>query len=457
MRRFSAFCLLLCVGCGGSSFSIPDEQGDSTDSSSTNTETNTEGGADTDVIADSATGSDTAPGSDTNVTADSTPPPADTIVPPADTSGPCVAPGMDATDVYVDASVAASGKGVASCPFKTIREATALPRSPGVVRVIHVKAGTYAESDVVNVGGTTTLRSEGGSSTLTGGSSMACSPTPDKCVVRLEGPSTVDGFIIDASGVTLGVVITGGGKVLNSTVKNAARDGVHVANGGELGPSIHVDDNNASGVIVRGGNLKVNAGTNSFDRNKGSGSGGTPAGGIVIFNNATLDFGGGSASENQHGIIFDWTTAASTVAQNINKLTAKNNRVGGVTIPQNQKLVVVRNSVLTKNAQYGLWFSYNAGGNTLDIGTSASDGGNTFGGATDKNGKVGIFLCRSGATSTQAGQGNSWSVCPPIQLPASNCDSYPSSYADVGYVPTSAVGTTSGLNPVAATKCTAGP
>jgi hypothetical protein len=448
MLRFSSiFVWVACVGCGGSSFDITEEQG-AVDSASTTTE----GGADTDVPGtDSATVTDSGTmATDSAVAMDTTPP-------PADTSGPCVTPGMDATDVYVDASVATTGKGAASCPFKTIIEATTLPKSPATVRVIHVKAGTYAETDVVSLWGTTTLRSEGGSSKLSGGSKAACAPTPDKCVVRLEGPSTVDGFIIDASGITLGVVITGGGKVLNSTVSKAARDGVHIVNGGELGPSIHVDDNSVSGVIVRGGLLKVAAGTNSFDRNKGAGTFGTPAGGIVLFNNATLDFGGGSASENQHGVIFDWGTASSTTTQNVNKLIAKNNRVGGLTIPQNQKAVVIRGSVLTKNAQYGLWFSYNSAGNTLDIGNATAAGGNTFGGAADKNGKVGIFLCRSGATSTQAGEGNSWGACPPTQLPAPNCDAYPASYADVGYVPSTTVGTTAGLNPVAATKCTVGP
>jgi hypothetical protein len=438
---------LSTMACGGSSFDIVDEQGGVTDTGASSAADS----AASDDTASAPADSGTAP-DDTGVT------PAMDTAPPADTGpAPCGAPEASATDVYVDGSVATSGKGSMGCPVKTILEAIAIPRAATVARTIHVAAGSYAESDVVSVTGTTTLRGEGTGAKLTGGSKAACAPTPDKCVVRMEGAATVEGFTIDASGVTLGVVMAGGSpRIRNSTVKNAARDGVHVANGGELGPEIHVDDNGWSGVVVRGGNLKVAAGANTFDRNKGVGmwvgSTYTPAGGVVIYGSSTLEFGGGSASGNQIGVMFDWGSS-STANQTINKLVAKNNRSGGVSVPHNQKAVVIRDSVLTKNTNYGLWFEYSSAGNKLDIGS----GNNVFGGASEKNGKVGIYLCRSGATGSQPGDSNAWSVCPPVQTQVSNCDSWPSSYADVAYVPSSTITTVLGANPVTNGACKVGP
>ncbi|MBK7398288.1 MAG: hypothetical protein IPJ34_18835 [Myxococcales bacterium] len=146
-------------------------------------------------------------------------------------------------------------------------------------------------------------------------------------------------------------------------------------------------------------------------------------------------------------------------AQKVTGLVAKGNQGGGLTV-RPQSNLVLRKSTLTKNGSYGLWLAYNATqSNVFDLGTAVggAPGGNVFGGASEKNSKVGIFLCQSGKTASQAAEGDSFSVCPPSQALVANCDQFPSSYHDVGYVPAGTVGTTLGANPMVAATCTVGP
>jgi hypothetical protein len=474
------------VGCGGSSFEVG-----ATDDSDTggSTDTGTEG-ADTGSIDSTAADSE---GPDT------TPPPSDSgsldggmldtgtigfetgvveVGPPVDTgspdtgtigfetgvvdagppidSGPVCGPvGAGSTDIYVDAA-SSGGTGSFACPFKTIRQALAVSKNMGVIRTVHVAAGNYFESDLVNIGGDVTVVSEGGSSKITGGSSSNCSGISDKCVVRLEGPATLDGFVVDATGVAVGMVAGGGvspSRLLNSTVKNATKTGL-IATASVDVSAVHVDDNGDSNVWVRGGTFHVLPGANSFDRSKGKGGtvSGTfvPAAGILVFGSAILNFEGGTANDNQAGVQFDWGSGSSA-KQSISGLTATGNRAWGVMAPHGQKLVQIRKSKLVKNVVGGLFLEYDSTTtNVFDLGTLADPGGTTYGGAVDKNTKVGIFICHS--PSTVLAEGTSFSVCAPTQVSVPGCDTMPSSYADVGYTPSSG-----SVGPIVDTTCTVGP
>jgi len=424
--------LLICVGCGGSDFSVPP------DPSSDDT------GATSDASGEASTASDTAT--------------TDTGTLPIDAG--CVTPASDEADVYVDASVATSGKGSAACPVKTIVEGIALPSSG--LRKVHIKAGSYAETGALMVRANMQLLGEGGVVTVSGGSATPCTPHVEKCLVSMAGASELEGLTLDASSVGNGVVASGTPKIRRTTVTKAQKDGVWLQNGGELGPAFHADANGYAGVTSRGGGLVVAAdptAPNSFDSNKGkgfwAGSVYVPAGGLVVYG-GTLDFRGGTAKGNaSSGVSFAWAGAGSTATQKVTDLVAQNNAGGGLDFPAKWGSLVLRNSVVTKNGVFGLWFGY-AAGNTLDIGSNAAAGGNTFGGGADKNGRVGIFLCRSGATGSQLANGDKFAACPPSQTLVANCDQYPPSYADVGYVPAlGVVGAT--INPVNAVACTVGP
>jgi len=451
----------LAIGCGGSSFDLPEgeldaDQGDSASDSS---------GADT--LGTDTLGTDTS-GTDT-IGTDTTPPPTDTA-PEAWTDTGCVAPGPDATDVYVDGSTATTGKGSSGCPFKTILEATTLALNPSVTRTIHVKSGSYNETDVLRLKGNMRLVGEFGVVNLTGGSVAACTPSSEKCDVQMDSGAVIDNFAIDAKNNGNGIVgggttVSGGAPfvVKNTSVKNAQKDGVQTFSSGDLGPNVHIDENGYSGVAARGGTLHVIAGTNSFDKNKGTAfiaGGYAPRGGIVIYGYGVIDFEGGTANENKmHGIVFDGGSN-STTEQKITGLIAQNNGGGGLSVNHSQGAVTLRKSTLTKNVSYGAWFSYNTAiNNKFDFGTVASPGGNVFGGASEKNGKVGIFLCGSGLTASQAGEGNKWAACAPTQGSVPNCDSWPSSYVDVGYRTAASISpVTLGANPLAIpTGCTVGP
>jgi len=444
----SCLAFVAVIGCGGSSFDVPEEQTDTNPADSAGGETTTDAGGDTAV------------------------PPGDA---PADTAWPdaaCTAPTADATDVYVDGSVAATGLGAASCPFKTILEATKAPLNPTVTRTIHVKAGSYAETDALLLKGNMRLFGEFGVVKLSGGSSAPCAPSPERCNISMEHGAIVDSFDVDAKQVGNGIFAPGGPTptggtaliVRNTSVHSSQKDGIVLLAGGELGPNVHVDENGAAGVIARAGRVHVVAGTNTFDNNKGKGVwvGSTyyAAGGMVLYN-ATLDFEGGSASNNASGgVSFDWgSTAGSTTTQKITGLVAKGNN-SGLTLPGNQSGLVLRKSTLTKNVTYGLWLGWNnTRSNKWDIGDATSGGGNVFGGKSENNGKVGIFLCGSGLTASQPADGNSFTNCPPTQTIVPNCDAYPPSYADIGYVTAKSITpATAGANPVIVpASCTVGP
>jgi hypothetical protein len=462
--------VLAAFGCSGSSFEVASTDGTDTGSSSEDALADTSAPDDTstdDALVD--TGAPTESGMPDSSMPDTSVPPPDTgtvletgvveVGPPIDTGAPtCVPVGPGSSSLYVDAAALPGGTGSFGCPVKTIRQALGVGKNMGVLRTVHVAAGNYAESDVVSIGSEITVVSEGGSSTITGGSSSNCSGISDKCVARLEGSATLDGFVVDASGVAVGVAAGSGGtpaKIANSTIKNAAKTGLVTFNSVDV-TNVHVDDNGDSNVWVRNGTFHVLPGTNSFDRSKGVGGSASgsfvPAAGILVFNGATLNFEGGTANGNQAGIQFDWGSSSST-KQSISGLTAMNNRAWGLMLPQGQKAVILRKSTLVKNSTGGAYLGYDSSSsNNFDLGTLADPGGNTIGGAVDKNTKVGIFICH--APAAVSAEGSKFTVCPPSQVSVPGCDTMPASYADVGYATTISVG--SG-GPVVDTTCTVGP
>ncbi len=435
---------VLIAGCGGGNLEVApdDETGVEAGSDGSGAEVATDGGVDGNVDG----------GADGNVDGGGVDAPPPTCVPPT----------ADSTDLYVDAAVGTTGKGAAGCPFKTIVEASSFALTGGVKRTIHVKTGSYDEKDAIRLEPGVTLVSEGGPSKLAGGSTAPCAPSPEKCLLAMKGGSTVDGFNMDAKSVGIGIFGSGGPPVVRKTaVKSAQRDGGVFLNGADLA-EVHFDANGNAGVLVRAGKLRVLGTANTFDANKGKGtwvSGSYIAAGGIVLYGAELEFEGGSASNNQSGgVAWDWGTPGPSSVQKITGLVAKGNAGGGLTL-QPQSSLTLRKSTLTKNADYGLWLTYNSSlSNVFDLGTAGSPGGNVFGGGSDKNGKVGMFLCRSGKTGTQVAEGDAFATCAPSQGQAPNCDSFPASYADVGYVPAGSVGTTSGANPLAVpAACTVGP
>ncbi|MGZ3474393.1 MAG: hypothetical protein ACXWUG_08890 [Polyangiales bacterium] len=445
----SIWFVLLGVGCGGNAFDV---SGDSTDAGDDTAATSDGASGDTSTAGDTDLGGDTSTAGDA---------PSDTGSAPVDAG--CTTPAATDLDVYVDASVAASGKGSAGCPVKTILEGLAIPAASTITRTIHVKTGSYAETDVLHLAANMRLVAEGGVAKVSGGSKAACTPHVEKCLVQMEGAALIDGFDLDASSVGNGIFAGGTPKIRRTTISNAQKDGAWLQNGGELGPGFHADQNGYAGVMSRAGNLTVLAdasvGPNSFDKNKGkgffTGSTYTPASGLVLMS-GTLDFQGGSASSNAAGgVAFAWAGAGSATTQKITNLVAQNNAGGGVDFPAKWGGLVLRNSVLTKNGTFGLWYGQN-GATTLDIGGTGASGGNTFGGASDKNGKVGVFLCHSAGTGSQLANGDKFAACAPSQVQVANCDALPASYADVGYVP-AAVATPPTTDPVSAGSCTVGP
>lgn len=454
LRHACLIGVFAAVGCGGGSFDVA--PGDEVDSGSVE-----DTGSSGDALADSGSIDDTAI-IDSGAPSDTGIIPSDggvVEVGPIDAGPPVCSPvGPASAQLYVDAAAPAGGTGSFGCPLKTIRQALGVAKTMGLLRTVHVAFGNYFESDVVSIGPEITVISEGGSSKITGGSSSNCGGITDKCVVRLEGSATLDGFLVDASGVAVGVAAGSGGtpaKIANGTIKNALKTGLVTFNSVDV-VNVHVDDNGDSNVWVRNGTFHVLPGTNTFDRSKGKGGSvsGTfvPAAGILVFGGATLNFEGGTANDNQAGIQFDWGTSSST-KQSITGLTATGNRAWGVMMPHGQKIVVLRKSTLVKNATGGLFLEYDSSAsNNFDLGTPADSGGNIIGGTMNKNAKVGVFVCH--APSTVSAEGTQFSVCAPNQVLVGGCDIMPASYADVAYATMIVSGTT---GPVVDTTCTVGP
>ncbi len=166
---------------------------------------------------------------------------------------------------------------------------------------------------------------------------------------------------------------------------------------------------------------------------------------------------GETANGNFIGVQFEGT-GTSALEQTVSQLTAQSNRLCGVGVGKGWLKFTLRKSVLTKNAYWGLYLEWNGTlSNNFDIGRPTAPGNNVFGGVGTKNVRAGIMLCASPASGTYPAEANSWSQCGPSQVAVTSCETPPTTYADVAYVPNAAV-TSGGANPLAMTvTCTTGP
>jgi hypothetical protein len=282
--------------------------------------------------------------------------------------------------------------------------------------------------------------------------------------VFLEGGAAIDGFVVDAASVDNGIFAystTAAPAIKSTTVRNARKDGVVIfGTSASIGPNTHIDSNGYSGLVMRGvGRLDVVGPGNSFDGNLGGkfvASAFVQGAGIYVVSGQVFIDGGATASRNHIGVLFDRNAVGVAPEQTVSQLTAQSNRESGIVVGKGWNKFTLRKSTLTKNTSYGLvleWGGTRA--NAFDIGSSI--GGNVFGGVA-KNGKAGVLLCGSPATGALRGEGDYWSICQPTQQMLNTCESVPTVYVDVAYVPHPAVGATAGLNPLAyASTCNVGP
>ena len=363
------------------------------------------------------------------------------------------------TDVYVDSRfMGPMATGAKACPFPTILEGIAAADTLTGSRIVHVAGDTtplvYDESDAVMVGPNVTLRGDGPAKTILNASGSCGS---GKCAAMVEGGGTIEGFTVASPGGSGGDGIVANHNSPPPIVRNVRANGSKlsgvVALGAiELGPNIVANQNGAQGiesVAAATGIVHIHSGANSFDLNG--------ANGVNIDGAAVLHFEGGTANENTFNGIRLFGVAATVAGPPthlITSLTASRNGNTGISVFNPQSLVL-RSSTLLANANLGLLYDY-ATGTVLDIGPTGTAGTNVFGGATVayRNGKAGIYLCRSRGVATQDAAGDSWSVCPPTSASFPTCDTVPTSYVDVAYSP--AIGSTPG-NPTIVTGCAVGP
>lgn len=396
--------------------------------------------------ADGATMTDTGMVEDSGVvTTDAEPPPADALTdsrpdPALDAGAGCVPISQTTPTVFVNAAAPDGGTGSAACPFRTLAQAASAPLGPSVNRIVSIRTGTYVETATIRVRPRETYKSDGSGLVKVSGNATTACASGDPCTFQLDGTAALEGILVEGGTAANGIVaaaMSGSPPLIKSTtVKNAPKDGIVVLGlGAALGPNTHADANGWSGLIVRNGKASVSGVGNTFDGNKGGyyvGSTYIPGAGIYVRAGAGLFVDGGSSASNNNasGVWFD--AGGASGSNTISQLTAIGNKGSGVFVSKGWQ-VVFRKSYLNKNGGYGLMVSYDAT-TSVDLGTTGAPGGNTFGTATSRNVKAGIFLCRSTADA-QIAEGNVWGACPPTQLLVANCDASPTSYVDVAYAP----------------------
>ncbi len=393
---------------------------------------------------------------------------------PTDTG--CTLVGVDAVDVYVNKNSTAPSMGTASCPFKTIREASTMG-PPSTTRTIHVAGGTptveYAENGLVDLGSNVTLLGDGASrvkiycnsSCTTGGGSSWIGSVNLQGGATLDGVTVVSGTLAAHAISSAGVLVGTAPKIKNTIARDAKNHGIYSQGNLDIGPNVQATLNVGNGVMGTGGSgsgtaalVRVSGTGNSFDGNGNCG--------LQIVGFSRLDFGGGTASNNgANGIAFgSYATAAHVVTE----LTAKNNGVNGILASGGSASLRLRNSVLLANKSFGLRFTFNYATdayvppiNSLDIGTSGgSPGNNTFGvgsPTSDRNVKGSMCLDQSPGTGTVAAHTDKFATCAPLQVSATGCDSLPTTgtgYVDIYYVIKPVKG---GPDPVSVSSCSVGP
>lgn len=236
-----------------------------------------------------------------------------------------------ANDIYVSTNGNDSNSGVLSAPYRTIQKAAnvAVPGS-----VIHVASGTYAETLLSSVSGTSSARIRFVSDTKWGAKIVPVVAGAYTMWSAKGGYTDIDGFQIDGTGgtsVRAGIYLNGG----NSSVVNSL--------------VVHVAEN--SGCDNRGGaGLVADQGRGSAYQN-------------YDFNNNVVHHVGGGCGWIQ-GI---YHSSAGNIKNNIVYATSQ-----GINMGHDDHNINVVNNTLFGNSGYGIYFggcqeAYNNGCPTYGI------------------------------------------------------------------------------------------
>ncbi|MBI2395514.1 MAG: hypothetical protein HYV09_38465 [Deltaproteobacteria bacterium] len=391
----------------------------------------------------------------------------DTFVP--DTSVPdvtadvstCGVLGSAAIDVYVDKLSSRASVGTAECPFKTIREATTLGSVSVGTRVIHVagasSAVTYEEIAPLLVGDRVLLKGEGAVRPKISGAAATCLGGSGLVCVSIG--AIVEGFTISATSgnavQTASSSLAGAHATLRYAYVTAPYgQGIQVSGAMVLGPGLQANGSGKNGVLANGSGLISVVGTgNTFDGNAVSGLNFASA-------LASLDFQGGSASNNGQSGIALLGYSPITAPFPISNLVAKGNQTGLVV--NDSTSVVLRSSVLIANKAFGMrvFLGFTTGPSTpknaLDIGVTSA-GNNVFntGDNSLRNVAAGVCFSNTLGTGSLSANGNKWSTCPPAESAVAGCDGVVgSSYSDIWYVKNPTYGA---ADPISVSGCGVGP
>lgn len=391
----------------------------------------------------------------------------DTGVPPdtgtsdtgtSETSDGGVDPGCDgiadtATDVYVDGAATGAGKGGKTCPFKTIQAALSAPLKAGTKRTVWVAAGEYAEAGldlVANV----TLRGAGKGKTVV--KAMATCPetysggTSDRCVVYARANSGLSGLSLvgtvpGLSGDTL--VSAKGASLTLADVEITGGNYGFLCRGPVDAVNLTMHGGGNRGIVATGsGTVRVRGaapGESVFD-----GFANYPAIKVSEFVDLRLD---GVSFVKNTGPAVDVNTDESTGPRSHEILSTLFEGNCATVSPCDTVKVYggslrVRGSTFRANKAAGLTFGASTE-DKLDLGTTADNGNNVFGGVTTKNNNcVAVEVRGSGASGSIPAFGNAWSMCPPPQNTSGSC----SAYSDIVY-------SGSGSAPLSTGLCSVGP
>ena len=349
------------------------------------------------------------------------------------------------TDIYVDSRFAGMPQtGALACPLHTILEGITAANALGAPRTVHVAGSTpalvYAESSAVTVGAGITLLGAGALQTTLSASGTCMTGT---CAVLVKAGGIVDGLtVVSPNGD--GIWTASGNTAPSCATSRPAAPRATASWSWATSSSdqhLRQQQRRLRRRIALGGRGHVahrgrreHVQLRPRQRRGFSGS-------------AALDFEGGTANGNGQGIRIAGNPPAS---HSTTGLTAKGNTGPGAVVVYGGQTLKLRSSVLVGNTNTGMIYDY-VNGSTLDLGTIADSGGNTFGGmsAADRNGTSGVMLC--GAPLAQLAVGDSWASCPPSQVAVMCGGSASSTYADVLYE-----SSVTGVNPVSG-ACGVGP
>lgn len=372
--------------------------------------------------------------------------PPDALGPDASACGP-----TSASDVYVDRAASGPSQGTALCPYHTIREATTLPApAVGGQRTIHVAgaspAASYVEAGLVVVGARVTLIGAGEAQvTISGGGTCAYYAGP--CTLSVQDGGAVQGVTVTSvTGHAIEVGGSGTGALAHVTATDAAQVGFLIRGAATL-DSVTAHRPQSHGLDARNAVVTIQAST--FEYSQGGW-------GVRIDQGATLTLTAGLITGNALGGVQLQNGSQSVVlAHVITGAQVLQNLGYGVQVASNASLRLRGATLLSNEA--GVVLAVGAS-NHLDLGSVAEPGGNVLAGVSpgQSNVRAGLCLEQSGATATQAIEGDTWRSCPPTtrKITTSFTCHATGAYADLVYLPAVA---TSGSPFLPPATCTIGP